>query len=164
MEESRHGSNENRKNANKKKIFKIPIIIRIRMHTSYPGSAGVNHAITLIGWDDNRYSRENFNSASNVTSNGAWIARNSWGDDWGEAGYFYISYENKCNYNIVAAEATTSPKYRNNYFYDGSSALSKLKLYPSGSSGISSIANVFQAKAGNGNGEAPRRSGPGYLH
>ena len=65
---------------------------------SYPGSAGVNHAITLIGWDDN-YSRENFNSASNVTSNGAWIARNSWGDDWGEAGYFYISYENKCNYN-----------------------------------------------------------------
>ena len=120
---------------------------------SYPGSAGVNHAVTLIGWDDN-YSRENFNSASNVTSNGAWIARNSWGDDWGEAGYFYISYENKCNYNIVAAEATTSPKYRNNYFYDGSSALSKLKLYPSGSSGISSIANVFQAKAGNGNGEA----------
>ncbi len=119
---------------------------------SYPGSAGVNHAITLIGWDDN-YSRENFNSASNVTSNGAWIARNSWGDDWGEAGYFYISYENKCNYNIVAAEATTSPKYRNNYFYDGSRALSKLKLYPSGSSGISSIANVFQAKAGNGNGE-----------
>lgn len=116
---------------------------------SYPGSAGVNHAVTLIGWDDN-YSRENFNSASNVTSNGAWIARNS----WGEAGYFYISYENKCNYNIVAAEATTSPKYRNNYFYDGSSALSKLKLYPSGSSGISSIANVFQAKAGNGNGEA----------
>ena len=82
---------------------------------SYPGSAGVNHAVTLIGWDDN-YSRENFNSASNVTSNGAWIARNSWGDDWGEAGYFYISYENKCNYNIVAAEATTSPKYRNNYF------------------------------------------------
>ena len=56
---------------------------------SYPGSAGVNHAVTLIGWDDN-YSRENFNSASNVTSNGAWIARNSWGDDWGEAGYFYI--------------------------------------------------------------------------
>ena len=120
---------------------------------SYPGSAGVNHAVTLVGWDDN-FSKDNFNSASNVTSDGAWIARNSWGDDWGDGGYFYISYENKSNYNIVAAEATTSPQYRNNYFYDGSCALSKLSLYPSGSGRISSVANVFQAKAGNGNGEA----------
>ena len=118
---------------------------------SYPGSAGVNHAVTLVGWDDN-FSRENFNEDSEVTSDGAWIARNSWGDDWGDGGYFYISYQNKCNYNIVAAEATISPKYRNNYFYDGSCALSKLKLYPSGSSGISSVSNVFQAKAGKGKG------------
>ena len=120
---------------------------------SYPGSAGVNHAITLVGWDDN-FAKENFNSNCNVTSNGAWIVRNSWGNAWGDDGYFYLSYENKCNYNIVVAEAVTSPKYKNNYFYDGSCALSKMKLYPSGSGGISSIANVFQAKAGNGKGEA----------
>ena len=120
---------------------------------SYPGSAGVNHAITLVGWDDN-FAKENFNSNCNVTSNGAWIVRNSWGNAWGDDGYFYLSYENKCNYNIVAAEAVTSPKYKNNYFYDGSCALSKMKLYPYGSGGISSIANVFQAKAGNGKGEA----------
>ena len=120
---------------------------------SYPKGTSVNHAVTLVGWDDN-YSKDNFNEASEVTADGAWIARNSWGEDWGEDGYFYISYQNKGNYNLVAAEATTSPKYRNNYFYDGSSALSKLKLYPSGSGGISSVANVFQAKAGNGNGEA----------
>ena len=36
---------------------------------SYPGSAGVNHAITLIGWDDN-YSRENFNSAAMLLQTG----------------------------------------------------------------------------------------------
>ena len=120
---------------------------------SYPGSAGVNHAVTLVGWDDN-FAKENFNANCNVTSDGAWIVRNSWGDNWGDNGYFYISYENKCNYNIVAADATTNPKYRNNYFYDGSCALSKLKLYPSGSGGISSVANVFQAKVGKGKGEA----------
>ena len=120
---------------------------------SYPGGAGVNHAVTLVGWDDS-FSRENFNDECNVTSDGAWIARNSWGADWGDGGYFYISYQNKSNYNIVACEAVTNPQYRNNYFYDGSSALSKLKLYPSGSGTISSVANVFQAKAGNGKGEA----------
>ena len=120
---------------------------------SYSGNAGVNHAVTLVGWDDN-FAKENFNSSCNVTSDGAWIVRNSWGEQWGDKGYFYISYENKCNYNIVAAEAVTNPKYRNNYFYDGSCALSKLKLYPSGSGGISSVSNVFQAKAGKGKGEA----------
>lgn len=120
---------------------------------SCPGGAPVNHAVSLIGWDDN-FSRDNFNEASQVTSDGAWIARNSWGEEWGDDGYFYISYENMPNYNIVAASAVTSPEYPNNYFYDGSCALSKLKLYPQGSTGVTSIANVFEAKAGNGKGEA----------
>ena len=61
---------------------------------SYPlGTTGVNHAVTLIGWDDN-YSRDNFAAESRVKNNGAWIAKNSWGTGWGDGGYFYISYEN----------------------------------------------------------------------
>ena len=36
-----------------------------------------NHAVTIIGWDDN-YSKENFNVKPN--NNGAWIAKNSYGD------------------------------------------------------------------------------------
>ena len=36
-----------------------------------------NHAVTIIGWDDN-YSKENFNFKPN--NNGAWIAKNSYGD------------------------------------------------------------------------------------
>ncbi|MCL1471948.1 C1 family peptidase [Argonema antarcticum] len=36
-----------------------------------------NHAINIIGWDD---------------AGGYWIARNSWGSDWGENGYFKIKY------------------------------------------------------------------------
>lgn len=120
---------------------------------SYPESSGVNHAITIVGWDDD-FSKDNFNDDCQVTSNGAWIARNSWGSEWGDDGYFYISYENRCNYNLVAAEAVTDPVYKNNYFYDGSSALSKLKLYPEGENGVSAVANVFEAKAGNQKGEA----------
>ncbi len=36
-----------------------------------------NHAISLVGWDDDKQ---------------AWILRNSWGDTWGEDGYMYIDY------------------------------------------------------------------------
>lgn len=38
----------------------------------------VNHAIVIIGWDDDK---------------GAWIIKNSWGPNWGENGYMYIKYE-----------------------------------------------------------------------
>lgn len=121
---------------------------------SYPLSgSGANHAVTLVGWDDG-YSKENFLPASGVKTNGAWIAKNSWGAEWGDGGYFYISYENTSNYSMVAAEADYSVSYKNNYFYDGSSALSKMKLYPSGNGGISAIANIFTANAGRGKGEA----------
>lgn len=51
-----------------------------------------NHAVSIIGWDDN-YSKENFKSGKRPANNGAWIAQNSWGRQWGNYGCFYISYD-----------------------------------------------------------------------
>lgn len=48
-----------------------------------------DHAITIVGWDDN-YSRYNFNEIP--PADGAWIVKNSWGNESGDEGYFYISY------------------------------------------------------------------------
>ena len=48
-----------------------------------------NHYVTLVGWDDN-FSKNNFSTPA--PGNGAWICKNSWGTDWGDGGYFYISY------------------------------------------------------------------------
>jgi C1A family cysteine protease len=65
----------------------------------YNGGATQNHAVTLVGWDDN-YSMENFISTRRPTANGAWLVQNSWGTGWGiqpaelgERGYFWISYQ-----------------------------------------------------------------------
>ncbi len=43
-------------------------------------TAGINHAVTLVGWDDNQGTA------------GVWFLRNSWGEGWGENGYMRIEY------------------------------------------------------------------------
>ncbi len=51
----------------------------------HPCPGELNHAIVLVGWDD-----------TYCNGNGAWIMKNSWGTDWGVAGYAYIQYDAAC--------------------------------------------------------------------
>lgn len=52
------------------------------------------HAVTIVGWDDN-YPKENFNANMRPKNDGAYIILNSWGTDYGNKGYYYVSYEDK---------------------------------------------------------------------
>lgn len=85
----------------------------------YKGNGDYNHAICIVGWDDN-YSKSNF--IGNPPGNGAFIIRNSWGSDWGDNGYFYVSYYDKnlanTNDNIVFLKAESAKNYDNIYQYD----------------------------------------------
>ena len=49
-----------------------------------------NHDVVIVGWDDN-WSKEKFKTSPK--NDGAWLVRNSWGDEYGENGYFWVSYE-----------------------------------------------------------------------
>lgn len=55
-------------------------------------TSGVNHAVTIIGWDDT-YSADNFKT--NPGADGAWLAKNSYGTSAEDDGYFWISYQDK---------------------------------------------------------------------
>ncbi|MDD2509966.1 MAG: lectin like domain-containing protein [Syntrophomonas sp.] len=83
----------------------------------FPSYSFSNHAICLVGWDDN-YERKNFNIEP--SKNGAFIARNSWGNAWGDNGYFYISYydTNIGSDNALYYNAESPAKYNILYHYD----------------------------------------------
>jgi C1A family cysteine protease len=49
----------------------------------------LNHHVTCVGWDD-RYPASRFKRRPR--GDGAFLIKNSWGADWGDAGYFWVSY------------------------------------------------------------------------
>ena len=57
----------------------------------YSTTAGLElgHHVTCVGWDDG-FPAARFNEAP--PGDGAFLIENSWGLDWGDAGYFWISY------------------------------------------------------------------------
>ncbi len=52
---------------------------------------GINHGVTLIGWNDSQH---------------AWLIKNSWGTGWGMAGYMWIDYNsNNITYGAAWVQA-----------------------------------------------------------
>ena len=105
-------------------------------------SDNTNHAISVVGWDDDK--------VTNSSNKGAWLVRNSWGsDEYSHFGYFWMSYDEPSIYDRVYALDCVSDTgssdddfYDHNYQYD-LSAYSQYGWIGDGKS--STIANIFTA-------------------
>ena len=83
----------------------------------YNESIYSNHEIVIVGWNDTM-------EIPNAPGLGAWICKNSWGPEWGEDGYFYVSYyDTSCpskldflGTSVIIFNSTI--KYEKNYQYD----------------------------------------------
>lgn len=76
------------------------------------------HAVAIVGWDD-EFDRNKFNDLP--PGDGVFIVRNSWGKDWGEAGYFYVSYYDAFfsrRYFSAVIKAEAENNYSGIYQYD----------------------------------------------
>lgn len=111
----------------------------------FPYKAAANHAVELVGWDDN-YSASNF--TNKPAGDGAWLMKNSWGTNYSEmhsgihgSGYFWISYYDKTICEIIALEYDSKDTYANMYAYDGSTGIGL------GGSGGTTYLNIYEAKA-----------------
>ena len=93
----------------KEALRESPLLVRAAVWSdlfSYDGGTYINastdeadivgyHALLLVGWDDAR---------------GAWLARNSWGSDWGNGGYLWLGYgasdSNRQVYTALGSDAS----------------------------------------------------------
>ena len=106
----------------------------------YIGTEKPNHDVLIIGWDDN-YPKENF--ATDLEGDGAFICQNSWGEEFGDDGVFYVSYydTNVGTHNVVYTRIEDTDNYDHIYQSDlcgwrGKLGFEKEEIY---------AANVFTA-------------------
>lgn len=83
----------------------------------YIGTEKPNHEVVIVGWDDN-FSKDNF--PVNVEGDGAFVCQNSWGEEFGEAGVFYVSYydTNIGSHNVVYTKVEETGNYDHIYQSD----------------------------------------------
>jgi len=107
----------------------------------YAGSNCANHMVGIVGWDDS-FDRNKFTPVA--PGDGAFIVKNSWGTNWGDEGFFYVSYYD----TVLGSESTFHTtedlsSYFHVYQYDPLGWVESI-----GSSGSSTAwaANVFTAE------------------
>ena len=84
------------------------------LYTNKYTEGDANHCVTIVGWDDT------FNTFRTQTpSSGAWLIANSYGTDFNEQGYFWVSYYDTSLCEFYSFEGVAGDTYENAFQYDG---------------------------------------------
>ncbi len=102
------------------------------------------HCVCIVGWDD-AFDKNNFLEIP--PGNGAFLVRNSWGTDYGDGGYFYVSYYDeyfaKRGFSAAFERPESPNNYKEIYEYDPSGCTQTYGYYKT----KAWFANIFSAKS-----------------
>ncbi|NLT10735.1 MAG: hypothetical protein GXY08_14755 [Ruminococcus sp.] len=103
-----------------------------------------NHAITIVGWDDNMPA-DHFKGTP--AGDGAWLCRNSWGLNYNDQGFFWISYYDKSLTDFAVYELDDKDNFKKNYHHDTFTPVQSMSAFDEGDiNGKSYCANIFRAE------------------
>ncbi|MDO5558806.1 MAG: lectin like domain-containing protein [Oscillospiraceae bacterium] len=102
----------------------------------------VNHGVLAVGWDDN-YPKENFSTKPH--NDGAWLIKNSWGTNWGDNGYFWLSYDDISLHEAACYFCEPEGTYKNNYYYDDHGWITSISTNSRQTSLSGYMSNIFTA-------------------
>ena len=85
-------------------------------HSQYTTETQPDHEIVIVGWNDTY-------EVPYAPGPGAWIAKNSWGPNWQDHGYFYVSYYDRSIFDseflyTMAFVFNNTILFERNYQYD----------------------------------------------
>ena len=114
----------------------------------YAGGAEANHGVAIVGWDDT-YSAAAFTKPP--PGDGAFLVRNSWGAQWGDGGYFWISYHDsvlaRADLSMALSSVDAVGAYARAYGYDKLGWTSSIGLTGTADAGVARFASRFTAEA-----------------
>lgn len=101
-----------------------------------------NHAVAVIGWDDD-FPADNFRTKPE--HNGAWLVKNSYGSNYADSGYMWISYDDKSLGEFAVFELADKDDYTVMYSHDTFVSVQDISVFETSEINAPSyMANVFE--------------------